>query len=419
MPRASPCSTAWRQSRSAESAHDHHRGGEQERVGEEGDPPEAPHEVAPGAAPHGHGERGGVDDAPPPPPRPPTRGRGGRGGAPGSRGRRRRERRSAARRRNRRRRRARVRGVSAGIRVRPAGSPRDAWLPSIAAPHPPDSTNATEAALSLSPDGTAAWLIETIPVGGRGGGHCDRGKPLDDTHSLSPFRPAPDERTPPLVSPPIPRARRRLSGAGRIFSTREVNVHQTAQSGTFLAEVMAQTPGGEALQTCLQCGTCGGSCPSGPDMDHTPRAALRPGRRRRARGGPEEQHALVLRLLLLLHGPLPAGDPHHRRHVHAQADLGERRGSTTTATAPDFSETFIGFVEQLRALVRAGPRRALPPHRRPLARSAMGPMALGMVLKDRLAVRPDEDPRPRQLQAILAKAKALEKGSWPRAEGRA
>ncbi|MBK6710249.1 MAG: 4Fe-4S dicluster domain-containing protein [Chloroflexi bacterium] len=22
---------------------------------------------------------------------------------------------------------------------------------------------------------------------------------------------------------------------------------------------------------CIQCGTCGGSCPSGQDMDHTPR----------------------------------------------------------------------------------------------------------------------------------------------------
>lgn len=32
------------------------------------------------------------------------------------------------------------------------------------------------------------------------------------------LRPAPGERTPPLVSPPIPRARRRLSGAGRLFS---------------------------------------------------------------------------------------------------------------------------------------------------------------------------------------------------------
>lgn len=39
----------------------------------------------------------------------------------------------------------------------------------------------------------------------------------------------------------------------------------------FLEEVISAAPGGEALRTCLQCGTCGGSCPSGADMDHTRR----------------------------------------------------------------------------------------------------------------------------------------------------
>jgi heterodisulfide reductase subunit C len=31
------------------------------------------------------------------------------------------------------------------------------------------------------------------------------------------------------------------------------------------------TPGDNRLEMCIQCGTCGGSCPSGPDMDHSPR----------------------------------------------------------------------------------------------------------------------------------------------------
>ena len=39
----------------------------------------------------------------------------------------------------------------------------------------------------------------------------------------------------------------------------------------FLEEVVADTPGGESLVTCLRCGTCGGSCPSCADMDHTRR----------------------------------------------------------------------------------------------------------------------------------------------------
>src|SRR5512142_1494324 len=50
-------------------------------------------------------------------------------------------------------------------------------------------------------------------------------------------------------------------------------MHKASPEGpkNFLDEVIARTPGGERLRLCLQCGTCGGSCPSGPDMDHTPR----------------------------------------------------------------------------------------------------------------------------------------------------
>ena len=47
-----------------------------------------------------------------------------------------------------------------------------------------------------------------------GKGTCE--SPLESS-SLSPFRPASDARTPPLDSPPIPRASRILSDAGRIF----------------------------------------------------------------------------------------------------------------------------------------------------------------------------------------------------------
>lgn len=41
---------------------------------------------------------------------------------------------------------------------------------------------------------------------------------------------------------------------------------------SFVEEVIRATPGDSRLEMCIQCGTCGGSCPSGPDMDHTPRA---------------------------------------------------------------------------------------------------------------------------------------------------
>ena len=39
-----------------------------------------------------------------------------------------------------------------------------------------------------------------------------------------------------------------------------------------LEEVSAATAGVSRLEMCIQCGTCGGACPSAADMDHTPRA---------------------------------------------------------------------------------------------------------------------------------------------------
>ena len=33
-------------------------------------------------------------------------------------------------------------------------------------------------------------------------------------------------------------------------------------------------PGGEQILSCIQCGTCSGSCPFANDMDHTPRAII-------------------------------------------------------------------------------------------------------------------------------------------------
>lgn len=41
----------------------------------------------------------------------------------------------------------------------------------------------------------------------------------------------------------------------------------------FLEEIF-DIPGGENIKNCIQCGTCSGSCPASPYMDHTPRAIM-------------------------------------------------------------------------------------------------------------------------------------------------
>jgi quinone-modifying oxidoreductase, subunit QmoC len=49
-------------------------------------------------------------------------------------------------------------------------------------------------------------------------------------------------------------------------------INETIPRRLFMREIIEDTPGGDPrLEMCIQCGTCSGSCPSGPDMEHTPR----------------------------------------------------------------------------------------------------------------------------------------------------
>ncbi len=48
-------------------------------------------------------------------------------------------------------------------------------------------------------------------------------------------------------------------------------VRSVSEQPSFLDEVQPRTPGESRLLKCIQCGTCGGSCPSGADMQYTPR----------------------------------------------------------------------------------------------------------------------------------------------------
>jgi heterodisulfide reductase subunit C len=41
----------------------------------------------------------------------------------------------------------------------------------------------------------------------------------------------------------------------------------------FLEEIY-EIPGGENIKDCIQCGTCSGSCPAAPAMEHTPRQII-------------------------------------------------------------------------------------------------------------------------------------------------
>ena len=133
---------------------------------------------------------------------------------------------------------------------------------------------------------------------------------------------------------------------------------------------------------------------------------VRPDRRRPARRRPPEQHALVLRELLLLHGALPAGDSHHRRDVLPQA-----HGDPGGLHRPRRRARLFADLHRLRRAVRAqfrvGPGDALSPHPLPLRKVGIGTLALDMFARDRLALTPKRIKGMDGLHAILEKAKTI------------
>jgi heterodisulfide reductase subunit C len=76
--------------------------------------------------------------------------------------------------------------------------------------------------------------------------------------------------------------------------------------------------------------------------------------------------------------------------------------------APDWSKSFIGYVETYGRSFELGLATRYHLTHHPLKKVGLGPFGLGMLSKDRLALRPERIRGIEQLRAILGKAKELE-----------
>ena len=168
---------------------------------------------------------------------------------------------------------------------------------------------------------------------------------------------------------------------------------------TLLDEVSARTAGVSRLEMCIQCGTCGGSCPSSADMDHTPRmlfAMLRAGMREDA---------------LKSNTPWICVSCYHcvvrcPQNVHIADVMYTLKGMAIEAklfqdsTGPDFSQTFVDMVEEYGRGFEFG--------HFPLRLPSMAPMGLGLLTKQRMSITPTRIKGVKQLKAILKRAKEIE-----------
>ncbi len=175
----------------------------------------------------------------------------------------------------------------------------------------------------------------------------------------------------------------------------------------FLGEVMAATPGDNRLDHCIQCGSCGGSCPSGAEMEHTPRrlfALIRAGAR-----------DMVLRsnapwyCVSCYYCTVRCPQEIHITDVmYTLKSMAIKAGLFHDASLPDFSETFVDYVEKYGRSFELGIATRFNLRHHPLSLAGMAPMGLAMLKRGRMDLTPHKIGNMAQLNAILNKAKQLE-----------
>lgn len=175
---------------------------------------------------------------------------------------------------------------------------------------------------------------------------------------------------------------------------------------SLLEEVSARTAGVSRLEMCIQCGSCGGSCPSADDMDHTPRrlfAMLRAGMREEA---------------LKSNTPWVCVSCYHcvvrcPQEVHITDVMYTLKGMAVKASlyedgkAADFSQTFVDMVETYGRSYEFGLATRHYLKHFPLRLPSMASMGLGLVAKQRMSITPTRIKNMDQLTKILDKAKEI------------
>jgi heterodisulfide reductase subunit C len=175
----------------------------------------------------------------------------------------------------------------------------------------------------------------------------------------------------------------------------------------FLEEVSAKTAGVARLEMCIQCGTCGGSCPCASDMDHTPRSLFA-----MVRAGLREE---VLKsntfwiCVSCYHCVVRCPQEVHITDVmYTLKSMAISANLYTDSTAADFSRTFIDMVRNYGRGFELGLASRHYLRHFPLRLPGMAPMGIGMLTKRRMNIIPTRIEGIKQLHAIMARAKELE-----------
>lgn len=176
---------------------------------------------------------------------------------------------------------------------------------------------------------------------------------------------------------------------------------------SLMHEVAEATAGVSHLEMCIQCGSCGGSCPSAAEMDHTPRllfAMLRAGMRDEVLRS-NTQWICVSCYHCVVRCPQ---EVHITDVMYTLKSMAIKAKLYKENLAPDFSSTFVYMVENFGRSYEMGLAASFYLTHQPLRLPGMAGMGLGMLTRKRMNLTPTRIKDLDQLTAILDKAKTLE-----------
>jgi heterodisulfide reductase subunit C len=192
----------------------------------------------------------------------------------------------------------------------------------------------------------------------------------------------------------------------RMPGRKTVADRENGNQTSFFQRVMADTPGGEALRACLQCGTCGGSCPSAADMDATPRRLFA-----MIAADMEDE---VLRsntpwycvncyyCMVRCPQEIPITDL-----MYTLKRMSIAKGNYHKDAHPDWSNSFIGYVEQYGRSFEFGLATRYHLVHHPLSMISKSELGFEMMHKGRLNTMPERIKNMPQLTAILNEAERI------------
>jgi len=185
-----------------------------------------------------------------------------------------------------------------------------------------------------------------------------------------------------------------------------IQVAANQHASSFLREVMAATPGGQRIVHCLQCGSCGGSCPNGADMQHTPRTlfALINADQREQVLSSNTMWCCVSCYFCTTRCPqkIPITEV-----MYALKRLAIRSGLAKHTDAPALARTFTDLLDKYGRSFEFGLASRFYLFHKPLAMLKMGPLGWSMFTRGRMALTPTRIKNIEQLQAIIRKAREL------------